>query len=103
MNKFLQFPLVRIIIAMLFVGVGIAIGQTILNLLRSVLSITNTAQANLLALVLVIPATYFAYWIYVRYIEKRDLTELGPSNAFQEIGLGALIGFGLFGPYPVKT
>jgi membrane protease YdiL (CAAX protease family) len=81
---------------MLFVGVGIAIGQTILNLLRSVWSITNTAQANLLAVVLVIPPIYFAYWIYVHYIEKRDLTELGPSNAFQEIGLGALIGFGLF-------
>jgi len=96
MNKFLQFPLVRIIIAMLFVGVGIAIGQTILNLLRSVLSITNIGLANLLAFVLVTPATYFAYWIYVRYLEKRELTELGSSNAFQEIGLGSLIGFGLF-------
>jgi membrane protease YdiL (CAAX protease family) len=96
MNKFFQFPLVRIIIAMLFVGVGIAIGQTILNLLRSGLSITNIGLANLLAFVLVTPATYFAYWIYVRYLEKRELTELGSSNAFQEIGLGSLIGFGLF-------
>ena len=96
MNKILQFPLIRMIIAVLFVGIGITVGQTILNLLRSEFSITNIGGANLLALVLVTPATYLAYWIYVHYIEKRDLTELGHSHAFQEIGLGALIGFGLF-------
>ena len=96
MNKILQFPLVRIIIAIALVGTGITVGQTILNLLRTAFSITNTWFANSLAFVLVVPATYFAYWIYVHSIEKRDLTELSPSNAFQEIGLGALIGFGLF-------
>jgi len=96
MNKILQFPLVRIIIAVVLVGIGITVGQTILNLLRTAFSITNTWLANSLAFVLVMPATYFAYWIYVHYIEKRDLTELSPSNAFQEIGLGSLIGFGLF-------
>src|ERR1051325_3507700 len=74
MNKILQFPLVRMIIAVLFVGIGITVGQTILNLLRSEFSITNIGGANLLALVLVTPATYLAYWIYVHYIEKRDLT-----------------------------
>ena len=96
MNKILQFPLVRMIIAILFVGVGILVGQALLNLLRSAFSITNTAFANVLAFVLVIPITYFSYWMYVRYIEKRDLTELGSSNALQEVALGALIGFGLF-------
>ncbi len=97
MNKILQFPIVRIIVAILFVGVGIVVGQKILDLLRSALSITNTGFANLLAFILVTPATYFAYWMYVRYIEKRDLTELGFSNAIREFGLGSLTGFGLFG------
>jgi len=96
MNKVLQFPLVRIIVAVVFVGIGIVNGQTILNLLRAVFSITNTGLANLLALVLVAPVTYLAYWVYVRYIEKRQLTELGRSNATREFGLGSLIGFGLF-------
>jgi membrane protease YdiL (CAAX protease family) len=95
MNKILQFPLVRIIIAIVLVGIGITLGQTILNLSRTAFSITNTGTANLIALVFVIPATYFAYWIYVHYIEKRDLIELGWSKALQEIGLGSLIGFGL--------
>jgi CAAX protease family protein len=96
MNKILEFPLVRILIAIVFVGIGILVGQTILNLLRSAFSITNTGRANLLALVIVMPATYFAYWIYVSYIEKRELTELGRANASREFAFGSLMGFGLF-------
>jgi CAAX protease family protein len=97
MSKIIQFPIIRIIIAVLFVGVGIAVGQIVLNVLRSAFSITNTGAANLLAFVLVTPATYFAYKMYVRYIEQRDMLELGFSNVFRELGLGSLIGFGLFG------
>ncbi|HXQ33350.1 MAG TPA: type II CAAX endopeptidase family protein [Anaerolineales bacterium] len=96
MNKIIQFPVIRILIAMLFVGVGIAIGQIILNLLRSVFSITNTGIANILAFVLITPITYFSYAQYVRLVEKRGLTELSSSDALQEFGLGFLVGFGLF-------
>jgi uncharacterized protein len=96
MNKILQFPLTRIMIAILFVGTGIAVGQAVLNVVRSLFSITNTGMANLLAFVIVTPAVYFAYWIYVRYVERRDPRELGYENAIQEFGLGAFIGFGLF-------
>ena len=96
MNKILQFPIIRIIVAILFVGVGIALGQIVLNLLRTALSITNTGIANILAFVLITPITYYAYWLYVRLVEKREMTELGFSNALQELGLGTLIGFGLF-------
>jgi membrane protease YdiL (CAAX protease family) len=97
MNKILQSPLVRIIIATLFIGVGVAIGQVALKLLRSALSITDAGVANLLAFLLVSPAAYFAYWMYVRFVEKRDLTELRGANALREFGLGSLTGFGLFG------
>jgi membrane protease YdiL (CAAX protease family) len=96
MNKILQFPIVRIVIAILFVGIGLIVGQTVLNLLRSALSITNTGLANLIALALIAPATYFAYWLYVRYIEKRVMTELGGPNALRELSLGLVLGLGLF-------
>ena len=96
MNKILQQPIIRIVIAVLFVGIGVIVGQTILNLLRSALSITNAGVANLLAFVLITPATYFAYRMYVRSIEKRDPVELGFTNLFREVGLGSLLGFGLF-------
>ena len=63
-------------IVTLFVGVGVAIGQVALNLLRSALSITDVGIVNLLAFLLVVPAVYFAYWMYIRLMGKRDLTEL---------------------------
>jgi membrane protease YdiL (CAAX protease family) len=97
MRNALQFPLIRIIAAVLIVGIGVVVGQIILNLLRSAFSITNTGVANLLAFILLTPATYFAYWIYVRAIEKRDLSELEFTGASREFGSGSLTGFGLFG------
>src|SRR5215216_3094798 len=96
MNKILKLPLVRILIAVLFIGIGIAVGQAVLSVVRSIFSITNIGLANLLAFVIVTPAVSFAYWMYVRYVESRDLTELGHENVIQEFGLGSLIGFGLF-------
>ncbi len=97
MNKILQFPLVRIVIAVPFVGVGFVVAQIALNFLRPAFGITNTGLAQILAFILFTPATYFAYWMYVRHVEKRDLTELGFSNASREFGLGSLTGLGLFG------
>jgi membrane protease YdiL (CAAX protease family) len=95
MKKLLQFPVLRILIVVLLVGLATAIGQIILGLLRTTLSITNPAIANLLAFLLIIPLTYFAYRFYVRRIETREMTELGFSHAWSEFGIGALLGFGL--------
>jgi len=92
----MQFPLVRIVVAILFLGIGVLVAQTILNLLRSAFSITDLGTANILAFVLITPFTYFAYWMYVRTIEKRDLSELGFSGAPREFSLGSLTGVGLF-------
>jgi CAAX protease family protein len=96
MNKVLQFPLVRIVLAVLFIGVGLMIGQTLLSLIRSYFAITNTGLANVLALILITPLTYFAYSACVRYVEKRTMIEIGREGAAREFGLGSLIGFGLF-------
>jgi hypothetical protein len=87
MNKLLQFPLIRIIIAVLLIGVGIAVGQIILNLLRAVLSITNTGIANLLAFILIAPATYFAYWIYVHYLENVKWLNWAARMRFKSLDL----------------
>jgi uncharacterized protein len=97
MNKILQIHPIRIVIAALLLGLGVAIGQMALNLLCSIFSITDPGATNLLALFIIPPAVYFAYRMYVRSVEKRHVTELGGTHAFQELGLGSLIGFGLFG------
>jgi uncharacterized protein len=95
MKKILQFPVIRIFVAIVFVGAATAGGQILLSLLRKIFSPQNTAIANILAFLLITPLTYFAYLLYVRWIEKREVMELGFSNAWKELGLGALIGFGL--------
>jgi uncharacterized protein len=96
MKKILQFPVIRILIAIVFVGVATAAGQILLGLLREVFSLQNTAIANILAFLLITPLTYLTYSFYVRWMEEREVTELSSSNAWKELGLGALIGFGLF-------
>ena len=96
MRNVIQFPLVRIIIAVVFVGIGLLGGQTLLSHVRSALAITNTGLANLLAFVLITPITYFAYRIYVRAVEKRETTELRGPHAAGEFGLGSFLGLGLF-------
>lgn len=96
MRNILQFPIVRIIIAILFVGIGILAGQTILNLFRLAFSITNTGLANLLAFFIITPITYFGYWAYVHFMERRSMTELGRVHAAREFGVGSILGMGLF-------
>ena len=96
MKKILQFPVVRILIAVVFIGAATAIGQILLSLLREVFSIRDPGIANLVAFLLITPLTYFAYMLYVRWIEKREVTELGFSNAWKEFGIGVVIGFVLF-------
>lgn len=49
MNKILHIHFVHIIVAVLFVGVGFAVGQTVLNLLRLAISMTNTGITHLVA------------------------------------------------------
>jgi membrane protease YdiL (CAAX protease family) len=96
MKKLLQFPLVCIISACVFLVGGIAAGQVLLGVLRSMFSITSAAPANLLAFFLISPAVYVAYRLYVRLVEKRPASEVGVSGALREFGAGALLGFGLF-------
>jgi len=96
MGKIVKFPIVRMIVAVLCVGTGILVGQMALNFLRLVFSISDPGLTNLLAFLLVAPAAYFGYWLYVRHVERRHLHELERSGALREFGLGAFLGLGLF-------
>ena len=96
MKKFLQLPVVRILIAILCLSIGLLVGQMLLNALRSALSIQNTGLANLVAFVIIPPLVYVAYRQYILWLEKRDLTELSARNVLPDLGLGFVIGFGLF-------
>src|SRR5689334_2158125 len=96
MKKILQFPIVRITTAIVCVGIGLLVGQVLLNLLRAIFSISNAGLANILAFLLITPLTYFGYRVYVYYVEKRSMIELDAQGAVREFGSGSLLGLGLF-------
>jgi len=95
MQKLIGFPLVRIILAILFVGVGLIVTQLIINLLSQIIPADNPI-AGIVFTILALLAICYSYYLYVRLIEKRPITELAGPGAPNELGLGFLIGLGLF-------
>ncbi len=90
--RFIQFPLVRILLAAILVLSPVAAVQIGTSYLPNIDSLPMMVLANLL-----IGATAIvAYWGYVRLIERRRVSEIGTNRAAQELGLGLLIGAGLF-------
>jgi CAAX protease family protein len=85
MKAFLKFILALIVVVVPVALVQVGFAQ---------LGIAKSTRHMLAALVS-IPACYLAYWAYVRYVEKRPVTELAPQGALAELGWGALIGAGL--------
>lgn len=95
MQKLIGFPLVRIILAILFVGIGLVVTQLIISLVNPVISADNPI-VGIGFTILALLAIYYVYYSYVRLIEKRPLTELAGTSALNELALGLLIGLGLF-------
>lgn len=94
--RVIQFPLTRIIIALLFVG-GILFGvQLALPSIRGFFPAGMSVASPLLLAAVVILAAMFAYAVYVRIIERRRVRELAPGRALQGLASGALLGAGLF-------
>ncbi|MEO8012142.1 MAG: type II CAAX endopeptidase family protein [Dokdonella sp.] len=90
--SFLQFPLVRFLLAIAFVVVP----MTLLQLVAKYAGVVSRSPAGA-ALSLILIATVFAgYACYVRFIERRNATELSLHGAAPEFVLGAVFGSMLF-------
>jgi len=96
-DKVVQFPLSRILLGILFVAVGVLAAQLVVALLQQTLGLRSPLPAPFVVLevVVVVLATYLAYGVYVRLIERRPVTELSGHGALRELGLGVLGGAGL--------
>jgi len=57
---------------------------------------SNSLLLLLVGMVVTIGVALGAYFTFVRAIEKRPVTELSTSGALRELGLGVLVGTGLF-------
>jgi membrane protease YdiL (CAAX protease family) len=89
-SRVLQFPLVQIIVAILFIAIPFAAVSTPFNLF-----VTDKPLRRLGALLLTAVALG-AYSVYVRIMERRVVTELSGRRAVRELGIGLGLGALLF-------
>lgn len=88
-TRILRFPLTRIVLAILFVALPVAVT---LILARALLDKSMRIMwPQLLAAALCVSS----YCLYVRLIEKRPVSELSRSGALRELGAGLLTGASL--------
>jgi CAAX protease family protein len=95
MQKVIDFPLTRIILAVLFVGIGVVLLQVVINLLVNLVP-TDNPLGSIVLTILAILGVCLAYAGYVRLIEKRPMKELEGAGAWHELGFGILVGMGSF-------
>lgn len=92
LGRIVQFPLTRIILALVAVGVAVFLVQLAIRTFGSGLP---APARQWIAVVAVVVAAHLAYVGYVRAVERRPVTELSTQGAAVELGLGALLGAGL--------
>ena len=95
--KSVLLPLGRMVLAILLVGGSVAVAEVLVKALEGVLSLGGAVPAIYYATYLVasVLVAYFVYRAYVRFVEKRAVTELSGKGAPKELGVGMLVGFGL--------
>jgi hypothetical protein len=89
-GRVLAFPVVQIVVAILFIAIPFAVVSTPFNLFVTDKPLRRWGAVLLTAVVL------GAYWAYVRVMEKRAVTELSGRRAVPELGLGLALGALLF-------
>lgn len=97
-QKFIQFPLVRAIIALMLVAGAVIAVQLVMKPLGRYLFTTDDLPLLWLILMwmLAMLTASLAYYTYVRLIERRPIKELSLTGALSELGIGCSIGTGLF-------
>lgn len=88
-TRFMRFALVRIIVALLVIGVPAVLASMALDKLLSADSATPKTLLNMGIFVAL-------YWAYVRVIEKRLVSEMAMTGFVKEMGLGLVVGVLLF-------
>jgi len=94
-SKIVQFPITRIIIAVLFLAPVLALDKVFKK------AVLSSLDGNALIIMKYVEAAIFftlfiiAYKLYVKYIEKRRAIELSGPGWFKESGLGFLTSGGL--------
>jgi membrane protease YdiL (CAAX protease family) len=89
---FLQFPLTRIVIAIVALALVIGVIQTA----AKAAGVAPHSVPGVIGALLIIVGTLGTYAAFVRVIERRRVVELGHAGAARELGAGFALGFVLF-------
>lgn len=90
--KFLQFPLPKILLGFLVLGIAVAIAQ----MGRDALPISKTNFLNIFSVGVAVMFVSLVYYGFVRLVERRAVTELSSRNAPGELVIGATISVIIF-------
>ncbi len=98
-KRILYFPLTRIILGMLMVVGAVIVGKIVTVITGQLIFAGEELPPGwkMLGFALMTVMAIFSYLVYVRKIEKRQLSELSRPGALKELGTGCAIGFGLMG------
>lgn len=97
-SRVIQFPLVRMVLAVIIVSAALNGTSAALKAagLSPVAGSPHRVPLLLLYTVATIAIVHLAYLLYVRLVERRQLTEFTVHGAATELGFGALTGMLLF-------
>ncbi|MBU8933634.1 MAG: CPBP family intramembrane metalloprotease [candidate division Zixibacteria bacterium] len=95
LGRIAQFPLVRMILALLFIGVPVAIHN--LSMIFGFEKIPEPWLSRILVIetILLFFLILYAYRLYTRHIEKRRAHEISPAGSARETAYGLALGAGL--------
>ena len=91
-HNIINFPLVRILISIVFLIPPILIHNTIVMLVRDVFEPASYEWFKDVMWIADILLFMLSYYFYTRFVEKRPAHELSKSKAFSETGVGILVG-----------
>jgi len=90
--KFLQFPLIRIILGFLVLGIAVAIAQMGMD----AMPISKTNLLNIFSVSIAVTFISLVYYGFVRLVERRAVTELSFRYAPGELAIGMTISVIIF-------
>lgn len=96
-GRFIQFPLVRIVVALLFIAPAIALNNLMMIFAIEKLPTPHYEAGRALMLLVTVFLIFRLYGLYTRKVEAREPTELSARGAFGEFGKGAGLAVAIIG------
>ena len=93
--RILHFPLIRLIIALIFLAGGVFLAAVLADLINALLNgKQNGMLEGFVQMILVSGFSILAYWFYCGLVEGTDLNDMKMKHLASQLGIGILLGLG---------